>query len=197
MIKKLYECGCFNYQKFIMDNTKGLSLSADEAVTLSLVLDSYLEDKALSYERISNKSSLSKAKLDASLSSLLERHFYEIFISYDDGLGTEVLELGGFFDKVAAILKNKPVDNEDELFNINNLLAKRLNRVLSSQELELVSSLVLEDRYTYNDFELACDKLEKKNKLITIKGLAQVLSSNDTIEVKPKGYVKDFFNNIK
>ena len=56
MIKKLYECGCFNYQKFIMDNTKGLSLSAAEAVTLSLVLDSYLEDKALSYERISNKS---------------------------------------------------------------------------------------------------------------------------------------------
>ena len=39
--------------------------------------------------------------------------------------------------------------------------------------------------------------VEKKNKLITIKGLAKVLSSNDTIEVKPKGYVKDFFNNIK
>lgn len=197
MIKKLYECGCFNYQKFILDNTKNLSLTPDEAVTLILVLDSYLIDKQLSYERISSKSSLSKAKLDSVLSSLLERHFYEIFISYDNGLGTEVLELDGFFDKVKAILDNKSIDNDDELFRINKYLTKELNRILTSQEIEMLTSLVLEDRYTLNDFEIACEKLKKKNKLITIKGLAQILVKKDEPEVKPSGYVKDFINSIK
>ena len=52
MIKKLYECGCFDYKKFIMDNMKKLGLNSDETIVLITMLDHYLDDSMLTNESL-------------------------------------------------------------------------------------------------------------------------------------------------
>ncbi|MBQ3253127.1 MAG: hypothetical protein IJA65_01105 [Acholeplasmatales bacterium] len=198
MLKKLFEMNCFDYKTFILDNTKKLSLTSDEAVVLIKILEEYKVNKNFSIDSILSSISMTKSNLENILAILMEKEYYEVFISYDAGLGEETISIDGFFKKVKDILENKAdVDNTD-LYQVTKLMTTKLNRILTSQEIEIITSLVLEDRYTLANFESACKKLEDKKKLITIKTIAQVLAKKEEPEIKPNNaFVKDFFNSIK
>lgn len=198
MLKKLYEAGCFNFQKFILDNTKSLSLNSDETMVLIKILEGYFQSKTLSSEALVLSLSLSKAKVDKALASLLERNFYEIYINYDNGVGQEYISIDGFFKKVEAVLGNHSVNIEDEMFSINQYLTKQMNRILTSKELEILTSLIEEDRYRLSDFEKSCEFLKSKGKIITLKNIAQAL----VVKEEPKQasapkVIEDFFKSIK
>ena len=119
---------------------------------------------------------------------------------YDsNGIVEEFISLKGFFNKAKDLLESNPNEINDELTMINNLVKDKLNRILTSKEIEIIAALVLEDRYTINDFKRACKLLEDKKKNITIRGLAQALATKEPVE-KPNptsNVVKDFFNSIK
>jgi len=200
MIRKLYESDCFDYQRFILNNSKLLSLSADEVVVLIKLLDNYKNSKIMSTESFKSLS-IVKSHLEKALLSLLERSFYEIYINYDNGIGVEYISLDGFFKKVERILNNQNINPKDELFLVNKFLNEELNRILVAKELDVVSSLVLEDCYKLDDFKRACEYLKGKNKLLNIKNIAQALTVKET-EEKPKiatapKSVQAFFNSIK
>ncbi len=198
MIKKLYECGCFNFQKFILEHTKPLALNSDEAVILIKILEGWTKEKTLSSEALVADLSMTKAKADKALASLLERGFYEIYINYDQGIGQEYISLDGFFQKVSAILDANLPDFKDELYSINQYLTKQMNRILTAKELEILTSLVLEDRYTSDDIQKACEYLKGKGKLLSMRSLAQALAVKEepAVRTSPK-VVKDFIERIK
>lgn len=198
MIKKIYECGCFNYQKFIFDNIKFFSLTSDEALVLTKIIEKFSKSKVLGLEELINELPLTKINIEHCLASLLERNFYEIYINFDNnGIGQEYISIEGFFNKARAILNNQVDDITDELFNVNQYLSKKLNRILTANEIEIISCLVLEDRYKLIDFEKACEYLKSKGKIITMKSLAQALSTKEEKEIKPTNNVaKSFFDNI-
>ncbi len=198
MIKKLYECGCFNFQKFILEHTKPLALNSDEAIILIKILESYTKEKTLSSEALVTKVSLTKAKVDKALASLLERDFYEIYINYDNGIGQEYISLDGFFKKVNAILNYNTVNSTDELYLVNQYLTKQMNRILTAKELEILTSLITEDRYTLQDVTRACEYLKEKGKILSLRSLVQalVVKEEPAPQAGPK-VVKDFFNSIK
>lgn len=198
MIKKLYECGCFNFQKFILEHTKPLALNSDEAVILIKILEGWTKEKTLSSEALVADLSMTKAKADKALASLLERGFYEIYINYDQGIGQEYISLDGFFQKVSAILDANLPDFKDELYSINQHLTKQMNRILTAKELEILTSLVVEDRYTSDDIQKACEYLKGKGKLLSMRSLAQALAVKEepAVRTSPK-VVKDFIERIK
>lgn len=197
MLKKLYELGYFNYQKYIIEHMKELSLNSDETIILINILDFYKDDKTLSSEKLSQRLSLTKAKIDKALASLLERQYYEIYINYDNGIGQEYISLDVFFNKAEAFIDANSSMSDDELHLVCQYISKEMNRILTSQELEIIQSMVIEDRYSLDDIKKAREVLKINKKLLTMKNLAQALVVKSE-PVKPVNNVlKDFINNIK
>lgn len=199
MIKKLYDSDCFDYQKFILNNYKKLSLSCDEVIVLIKLLDNYKISKLMSTNSFTSLP-MTKSHFEKALLNLLERSFYEIYINYDNGTGVEYISLDGFFAKVERILENKISNPDDEIFKVNKYLKEQFNRILISKELDIISSLVVEDCYRLKDFQKAVEHLKANNKLLNIRNIAQALNYKE--EEKPKNStapkcVKAFFDSIK
>lgn len=199
MLKKLYDCNCFDYKEFIHQNQKKLSLSNDEAMVLIQMLNIYKTKRSISVSDLSSYLNMPYTEIENTLSSLLERDYYSIYISYENGLGEESVLFDGFFNKASDILNGVNNNHEDELFMISKWLNKKLNRILSGTEIDIITSLVENEQKTLADFENAYNSLEASHKLITIKALAMALSSDE----KPKPndsnnkLVKNFMNSIK
>ncbi len=199
MIQKLYECGCFDYRKYIIDNQKTLALNSDEAIVLINMLDAYKDNKAIKSSELIKISGLTKAKCEKALNSLFERSFYEIKLVSENDISKEVVSLDNFFNKVMLQLDNKVDNLEDELSNVIKYLNEKLNRILTSSELEIIESLVVEDRYKLEAFKKAVDILESKEKIISIKGIAQIIVNHDSNKSvnKESNILTDFMKKIK
>lgn len=200
MIKKLFEMGYFDYQGFILGNLKNLSLSTTEALVLIKVIDNYKTSSSFNPESIREKMNIRKDSFDNALASLLDRKLYEIYLSYDNGIASEAISLDGFFEAVENILDNKQVFDEDETHSIIMFVTKEFNRNLSSNELEILKSLISDDRYTKKDFLNAVDKIKENNKILNIRNLSNELSKGNGVTKTKKEtpeYVKDFIKRIK
>lgn len=200
MIKKLFEMGYFDYQGFILGNLKNLSLSTTEALVLIKVIDNYKTSSSFNPESIREKMNIRKDSFDNALASLLDRKLYEIYLSYDNGIASEAISLDGFFESVENILDNKQVFDEDETHSIIMFVTKEFNRNLSSNELEILKSLISDDRYTKKDFLNAVDKIKENNKILNIRNLSNELSKGNGVTKTKKEtpeYVKDFIKRIK
>lgn len=200
MLKKIFESGYFDYQNFILDNLKKLSLSPIEAFILIKMLDVFKNDKRILIDDIAKEFVEKRKNIEDSMSNLMEKGYCSIYISYENGLGEESISLDGFFDIAEKIINNVNLPNkEDELFSVIDYLNKELNRILSSQEIEIVTSLVKEDFYTLEDFKNAIEvKLKDKN-IITIKTIAKALATKEKkTKVKSNNdLMKDFIKNVK
>ncbi len=199
MLKKLYECGCFDYRKYIIDNQKILALNSDETIVLINMLDAYRSNTAIKSSELIKISGLTKAKCEKALNSLFERSFYEIKLVNENDISKEVVSLDNFFNKVSLQLNNKIDNLEDELSQVINYLNEKLNRVLSSNELEIVESLVIEDRYKLADFKASVEKLEASTRYVTIRSIAQIIVNHeeDNKNNKEPSILTDFFKKIK
>ena len=200
MIKKLFESGYFNYQDFILDNMKKLSLSPLESIVLLKMLDEFKTDKRILMDEILNDLVEKRSSVEEALANLNEKGFYEVYITNDNGLGEEAASLDGFFEKVESILNNNIVsDKGDELYSVIEYLNNTLNRVLTSDEIDMVTSLVKDDCYYLDSFKNAVEVKLKNRSVITIKTIAKALATKD----KPKNVkannelMKDFINKVK
>lgn len=199
MLKKLYECGCFDYRKYIIDNQKILALTADETVVLINILDAFKDNRAIKSSEIVKKTGMTKAKCERALNSLFERSFYEIKLVNENDVSKEVISLDNFFEKVTLQLNNKFDNLEDELSLVIKYLNEKLNRILTSSELEIVESLVVEDRYKLINFKDSVEVLESQKSIISIRGIAQVINHDEkkiTNNTQPS-ILTDFFKKIK
>ncbi len=198
MLKKLYDLGYFNYQRFIIENSKRLSLSCEEAMVLINILNQYQTSKRMNIQSIVASLNMTVDMVQNTLSILMERGFYEIFISYDDGLGEESISLDGFFKKCEGIILSNAIMPEDELHVVISYLTEKLNRVLTSSEIDIITSLVMDDRYNLDNFKAACEAILEKKRLLTIKAIAQALANHEEPSIKPApGFVKEFMKAIK
>ncbi len=200
MLKKLYECGCFDYRKYIIDNQKVLALNSDETIVLINMLDAYKNNTAIKSSELIKISGLTKAKCEKALNSLFERSFYEIKLVNENDISKEVISLDNFFNKVSLQLNNKIDNLEDELSLVIKYLNEKLNRVLTSNELEIVESLVIDDRYKLANFKASVEALESQKSLISIRGIAQIIVNHNE-PIKPSNtqpsILTDFFKKIK
>lgn len=200
LIKRLYDFNSFDYSYFILNNEKKLALSAYEANVLIVILDLFKESKILDIDKIVDKLNDSKKNVENILSNLQEKEFYKTYLAYDDkGIGYENVSLDGFFLKVENILNNKVVDFEDETYSVVQYITKKLNRILTSNEVEIITSLVKDDRYNLSDFKTCIEEQLKTKRVITIKDIANYIGSptiKKEVDSTPD-YVKNFINQMK
>ena len=200
MIKKLYELGYFDYQNFILDNLKSLSLSTTEAIILIKLLDSYKLSSLFNPEEIRSKMNIRKDTFETALANLLDRKIYEIYLAYDNDVASEAISLDGFFELVENILNNNQSFDENETHSIIMLVSKEFNRILSSNELDIITSLIQDDRYVKGDFEKAIENINSSKRLLNIKNLSNELAKLKSTPTKKKDtpeYVKNFIKSIK
>ena len=185
MIQKLYESGYFNYKDFILDNMKKLSLSSIEAIVLIKMLDEFKVDKRILIDDITSQLAEKRSLVEEAMSSLNEKSFYS---------------LDGFFERVELLLNNLGnQDKDDELHTIIEYLSNTFNRILTPQEIEIITSLVLDDYYNLDNFKNAVEVKLKGRNVITVKMIAKALATKDKkTEVKPNNeMMKEFIKNIK
>jgi len=197
MLKNLFKKGYFNYHDFILDNLKGLSLSSSEAIVLIALLDEVKDTSKFSLTNLSEKILIKKPELENTLATLLERKFYSFYLSNENGIEEERVSVDGFFLKASHILEHDDA-KDDELYNVTSYVEEVLNRNLTSSELDILSSLVLEDYHTLKDFEASLKRLERR-KTITFKLIVSHLDSNtqDTKERETPEFVTEFINKLK
>ena len=202
MIKKLYECGCFKYEKFILVHQKELLLTPASSVVLIQMLKEYETNKYFSVQSLKSKMMISDKEFDEAVANLLEREFYSIYIQYEDGIGREAVSLDGFFDRVKDILSGvNSKDFENDFFYVTQLIQKEIGRVLTADELSIVSSLITEDRVKVSDIEEALEYMKSRYKVLNIKNLVTSLNRfrNEVKEEEEPlpDFVKNFLDNIK
>ena len=200
MLKKLYEKGYFDYKKFILENQKKLGLTPNEALVLMELLDSYSNGCDLvSVDDIQNSILLPKDELTEALSKLLTKKYYTIFLKEKDMKSYEAISLDGFFNHAKDIINNTLSDADSDLYTITSILQDKINRILTSSELDIVQTLLNDDKYTLNDFNNVISNLEAKKRKITIKVIAQELAqpSSQPKPKKPNKMINDFISKIK
>ena len=201
MIKRLYELGYFDYRKFIVDNQKKLSLSPLMSIVLIRALDIYKTKKTTAtQEEFCDNLLISLDEADEVLSKLFEQGFYQIFTSENDNhLVEEFISFDGFFDKVEAVIKNDLLDEgKDDLSKTIFYLQNEMHRVLTSKEIDIVTSLVIDDKYQYDQFTKAVNYLVDHKRNITIKSICDNLSQNTKVHKKKDNkLMKDFMDKIK
>ncbi len=201
MLKKLYNAGYFNYEKFIIENLKKLSLSSDEAIVLTKLLYHAKKDNQVSFDLLATEVTLKTSELENVLNDLLDRGFYSTYLVTNNNVAEENISLDGFFERAEDILNYSDVDLDDELHSVISYLKNKMNRQLTSTELDIISSFVTDDYYKLDDFKNACEKVLKKRKTISIKALSTELSSKEKVKneeaKETPDFVKDFIKKLK
>lgn len=202
MIKKLYECGCFKYEKFILVHQKELLLSPVASVVLIQILKEYETNKFFSVQSLKDRMIITDDEFDDAVTNLLEREFFSVYIQTEDGIGREAVSLDGFFERVKEILSGvNSKDLENEFFHVTQLIQKAIGRVLTAEELEIVSGLIADDRVSVEDIEEALEYMKSRYKVLNVKNLVTSLNrfrGEIRAEAEPvPDFVKNFLDNIK
>ena len=202
MLRKLYYKGYFNYEKFIIENQKKLSISPIESVLLIKILDIYPTNKNITIDMLSNSILLKPKEIEDALGDLLGRGF----ISYEltnnkSGKAIEEIKIDGIFNIFNDFLNEIDDDKQNELSLVVKYVQRILNKVnLSQNDIDIIKSLVNEDGYTLADFKNACENKLKDRNLYSIKMIVSALSSNeDSIkkENKMSSKMTEFLSKVK
>ena len=200
MIKKLFYGGYFDYSKFISNNINKLSLTIVDAFVLTKILDLYKETNHIDIKKL-GVCCVDKKNLDKSLANLIDRKFINFYLENDEnGVASEAVSLDGFFERVAYIINNETYDDNDT-YMIVNIVQEGLNKPLTANDLELLTSVINENRFKREDFENALEKLKQTRRVITVKSLLIELENEKTGIIKEEketpSFVKDFVNQLK
>lgn len=204
MLNILFDKQYLDYKKLILDNVKSLGLSSDEALVLIKILDQYPNSKTISISALLDSLSITQKKLESTLSSLMERKFYELYIAYDNGVGQEYIRVEPLFQKIENILNNniEDVNYNNEIYTANKFITEQFNRVLTSNELEILTYLITDEHYTIEEIKEVTNSLLVNKRNLNMKSLVNALTKKRQPAVKKEvakdnEILKDFFSRMR
>ncbi len=199
MLQELYLKGFLNYSKLLMEYSKALGLNAEEAFVLTKILDNYLTTKILSIEELQTQVLIKSNHLDKIVASLMERNYYEIYLSYDNGKGVECISFTPLFSRLEYLLNQEQTKDPYDIEKANQFLCKNLNRVLTANELEILENLMVEDHYSYESIVEAVEQIQSSKRVLSLKTIALTLvnkKSKQEIDTKAPQVFQDFMKRI-
>lgn len=199
MLEELYKNGYLNYEQLIFDQAKALGLNAEEVFVLIHILKNHKKTNSLSIEAIQTEVLMSPSKLDKLVASLMERGFYEVYLSYDRGKGTECISFKPLFEMLEKLLKQETAPDTYDIEKANKYIVSKFNRVLTAAELEILQSLMIDDHYSYDQIAAVVDSIVASKKALSMRSIALGLA-NKHYEVKTSAdqpaVVRDFIKRI-
>lgn len=183
MLEELYMKGYLNYEEIIFDYSKGLGLNAEEAFVLIHILKNYKRTATLSIEEIQEQILMTPTKLDKFVASLMERGYYEVYLSYDQGKGTECISFKPLFEMLEKLLLQKTTTDSYDIEKTNKYITSKMNRVLTASELETLQSFMIDDHYTYDQIAAVVDQIVATKHVLNMRTIQMGLA-NKKYEVK-------------
>ncbi len=185
MLEELYLKGYLDYEGLILDYSKSLGLNAEEAFVLVHILKNYAKTNTLSIQTIEKQILMTTSKLDKIVASLMERGFYEVYLSYDNGKGCESISFKPLFNMLENIMNNKSNIDTYDIEKANQYISLKMNRILTASELEILQGLMIDDHYTYDQIVKSVDYIVTNKKSMTMRGIVLALSNKKyELEVK-------------
>lgn len=185
MLEELYLKGYLDYEGLILDYSKALGLNAEEAFVLVHILKNYQKLNTLSIRNIEKQILMTSSRLDKIVASLMERGFYEVYLSYDNGKGSESISFKPLFSMLENVMNNKDSIDTYDIERANKYISMKMNRILTASELEILQGLMIDDHYTYDQIAKAVDYIVANKKSMTMRGIVLALS-NKKYEVEAK-----------
>lgn len=195
MLEELYKKGYLNYERLIFDYAKGLGLNAEEVFVLIHILKNYVATNTLSVEEIQKQVLMSPSKLDKVVASLMERGFYEVYLTYDNGKGTECISFKPLFVMLEQLLDQKTSFDTYDIERANKYISSKLNRVLTASELEILQGFMIDDHYTYDQIAAVVDHIVSAKKVLSMRSITLGLA-NKQYEIKPQAETPKAFQDF-
>jgi DNA replication protein DnaD len=201
MLKKVYELGCLNLEKLILKYTKDLSLSSEECLILLKIVENITAGKDINEEDIAKSLKLDAANVSNVMAKFIEQGYLELDVVIEHGICKEKYSIDSLFKALEVILNDEMKENKSESEDIISLLETKFSRVLSSKELEIVSSwennnitkLDVEEacrQLLARDFNLSINRIEKELfKLTRSKGTSTADTIDRLLEKSRNGYL--------
>lgn len=180
MLQELYLKGFLNYSKILLEYSKALGLNAEEAFVLNKILDNYLATNTLSLDDLQTQVLIKSNRLDKIVASLMERNYYEVYLSYDNGKGVECISFEPLFLRMENLLSQEKTKDPYDIEKANQFLCKNLNRVLTANELEILENLMVEEHYTYEAIVEATEQIKSSKRVLSLKTIALALANKKT-----------------
>ncbi|MDE5715648.1 MAG: hypothetical protein K2I42_05895 [Anaeroplasmataceae bacterium] len=180
MLQELYLKGFLNYSKILLEYSKALGLNAEEAFVLNKILDNYLATNTLSLDDLQKQVLIKSNRLDKIVASLMERNYYEVYLSYDNGKGVECISFEPLFLRMENLLSQEKTKDPYDIEKANQFLCKNLNRVLTANELEILENLMVEEHYTYEAIVEVTEQIKSSKRVLSLKTIALALANKKT-----------------
>lgn len=199
MLEELFKKGYLEYEKVMLDYAKPLGLNAEEAFVLIKILDNYIYSGTLSLDELQNQLLMASSKIDKIVASLMERGYYEVYLSYDNGKGIECISFKPLFERLEKLLNQ---NTELDLYDIekaNQYISSKMNRVLTANELEILQGFMVEDHYTYEQIVSAVDSIVAGKKLLSMRTLTVALANHKqevSVSKEAPKVFKDFLSRL-
>ncbi len=174
MIEKLYEQGLLDYNKLIIRNYKALDLNPVDVLVLIKILDIYKTSKKIRTSKIISETGLTKREVEESMTSLMEKNIYSIYLEYKNGIGDESISLKPFFEKVEKLFEDTESVDDSEISLTIKLIEGEIKRPLTPIEFNVISEWFSIDGYNYEEIKKAVIESVKMNR-VTFKNIEKEL----------------------
>ena len=147
MIRKLYEEHFLEIDALLTKECKRLKLSPNEVVVLKTLFQNY-KKRTFSILSITRKIELSSNDVGKCVDKLINKGFISLGLETRNDKEVEVFDLSGTFDKITELYESDMEDIKRERYETQishaiELLEKHLGKALSSLELDIVRSGML------------------------------------------------------
>lgn len=146
-LKKLFETQSIVLEPLIYIHHKELEITSDEMMVIFGLLDILKKRNSFSLSTLSKRITLVNRDLGSVIDGLINKSF--LFTYVDDQTQTkakELFHLDGLFSKLEVLIDQKEVlkskINEDALKNLILLMEEKMNRLMTSKELQTLRHLM-------------------------------------------------------
>lgn len=181
MFEKIFLAGYFDYKKFILDNSKVLGLTPNDALILIYLIDNYFKNiKIIDVDNLVNTLNLHKNEINNSLTNLLENSFYNVsLVSGTNGL-EEQISFIPLLKKIEDFYKDEELDDTNK--KIFTLIERKSKKILSASDYDNINNLIVLDKYDYNDFNETISYLEKAKLDVTVRNIIKYIEKKQLKE---------------
>lgn len=176
-LKKLFETQSIVFEQLIYLHHKELDITSDEMMVIFGLLDIYKKRNSFSLSALQKRITIVQKDLGAIIDSLITKTYLHTYL--DDQAQTkakELFHLEGLFSKLEQLIDTKErvqmKPNDDGLKKVIVLLEQKLNRLLSSTELQTLRHLLETHQVT---LESVIEIIEQLNDRVSIKNIEKMM----------------------
>ena len=176
-LKKLFETQAIVFEPLIYANHKELDITSDEMMVIFGLLDIYKKRNSFSLSALQKRITIVQKDLGSIIDALMKKSYLHTYLDeHAHSKAKELFHLDGLFSKLEHLIDTKELiktkSNDDGLKKIIILLEQKLNRLLTSKELQALRHLI--DTHQVS-LESLADIIEQLNDRVSIKNIEKMM----------------------